>query len=74
MAGVKHSVFRRAHQRHGLPFQTAGISLPDRDAALDWIDTNQLARRNLTPDQASLLRGRRYNRMKKREGAQGREG
>jgi hypothetical protein len=29
---------------------------------------NQLGRRNLTPDQYSLLRGRRYNRLK-RQGA-----
>ena len=30
-----------------------------------WIDTNQLGRRNLSPDMASLLRGRIYNRVKK---------
>ncbi len=29
------------------------------------MDANQLGRRNLTPDQRSLLRGRRYNRTKK---------
>jgi len=29
------------------------------------IDANQLGRRNLSPDQSSLLRGRRYNRTKK---------
>lgn len=52
-------------QAHAIPFQTVTVSLPDRDAALDWIDANQLGRRNLTPDQASLLRGRRYNRLKK---------
>src|SRR5262245_44743181 len=55
-------------QRHALPFETTSVSLPDREAALDGIDTNQLGRRNLTPDQASLLRGRIYNRAKKREG------
>jgi len=33
--------------------------------AADWIDANQLGRRNLTPDQMSLIRGRRYNRAKK---------
>ena len=38
--------------------------IPDRDAAQDWIDKNQLGRRNLSPDQASMLRGRRYNRLK----------
>jgi hypothetical protein len=49
-------------------FETVAVDLPDRDAAEDWIDTNQLGRRNLTPDQASLLRGRRYNRLKKSHG------
>ena len=37
----------------------------DEDAAMDWMDANQLGRRNLKPDQRSLLRGRRYNRTKK---------
>lgn len=32
---------------------------------MDWIDANQLGRRNLTPDQMSFIRGRRYNRVKK---------
>ena len=32
---------------------------------MDWMDANQLGRRNLTPDQRSILRGRRYNRTKK---------
>lgn len=48
-----------------LPFPVIEIALPDREAAADWIDTNQLGRRNLTPDQASLIRGRRYNRQKR---------
>ena len=29
------------------------------------MDANQLGRRNLTPDQRSIMRGRRYNRTKK---------
>jgi hypothetical protein len=52
-------------QRLAIPFRTMDVDLPDRDAAADWIDKNQLGRRNLTPDQMSLLRGRRYNRAKK---------
>jgi len=52
---------------HGIPFKTATISLLDREAAADWIDANQLGRRNLNPDAAALLRGRRYNRTKKAE-------
>lgn len=53
---------------HDLPFATVAVDLPSREAAEDWIDTNQLGRRNLTPDQASLLRGRRYLRAKKPHG------
>ena len=52
----------------GRPFNVAPMSFPSRDAAADWVDRNQLGRRNLTPDQMSLLRGRRYNRAKKAHG------
>ncbi len=53
-------------QRHKLLFQVLEYEFPDRRAAADWIDRNQLGRRNLTPDQMSLIRGRRYNRVKHR--------
>jgi len=36
----------------------------------DRIDANQLGRRNLAPDQVSLLRGRRHNRLKRVHGGQ----
>lgn len=52
-------------ERLSIDFRTVEIDLPDRDAVADWIDANQLGRRNLTPDQSRLLRGRRYNRAKK---------
>lgn len=51
--------------RLGLPFDVVSVDLPNREAAEDWIDANQLGRRNLTPDAFRLLVGRRYNRMKK---------
>ena len=54
--------------KHNLPFTTRAVSLSSRDAAMDWIDTNQLGRRNLSPDQMSIIRGRLYNRMKKPHG------
>jgi len=38
--------------------------------AADWIDANQLGRRNLSPDVMSLLRGRMYRRTKKPHGGQ----
>lgn len=32
---------------------------------MDWMDANQLGRRNLTPDNFRWILGRRYNRTKK---------
>lgn len=55
--------------RHGIEFDTVDIELPDRESARDWIDANQLGRRNLSPDAFKLLLGRRYNRTKKARGA-----
>lgn len=69
-----HDILLDGHNRlriceaHGIPYVTTPIELADREAAADWIDANQLGRRNLTPDQASLLRGRRYNRVKGGQG------
>ena len=59
--------------RHGIDYQIRHLSLPDRESAADWIDAHQLHRRNLTPDQMSLLRGRRYNRLKRQDGGHGRQ-
>jgi len=58
--------------RLGIEFDTvAVISIETRQAAMDWIDRNQLGRRNLTPDQMSLIRGRMYNRTKRQDGGHG---
>ena len=57
--------------RHDLRFNIAEIDLVDRAAAEDWIDANQLGRRNLSPDQRALILGRRYNRQKRRQGGTG---
>ena len=63
------------HNRHeictrlGIGYRVVELSFPDREAAADWIDRNQLGRRNLPPEHRSLLRGRMYERAKKREGA-----
>lgn len=51
--------------RHGIRFDTVEMELPDRDAVMDWMDRNQLGRRNLKPDIFILLLGRCYNRTKK---------
>jgi len=54
--------------RHGIEFKTVQKEFSSREDAMDWMDANQLGRRNLKPDQFTLLLGRRYNRAKKREG------
>jgi phage N-6-adenine-methyltransferase len=65
------------HNRHrictrlDLPFELVEIELDDREAAEDWIDRNQLGRRNLSPDAYRLLLGRRYNRLKRPQGGTG---
>ncbi|HPD46118.1 MAG TPA: hypothetical protein P5279_06255 [Anaerohalosphaeraceae bacterium] len=52
-------------RKHNLEFQTVPkLTINDRDEAKDWIDKNQLGRRNLTPDQMSLIRGRIRERRK----------
>jgi len=51
-------------EKHGIPFGTFALSFDNREAAEDWIDRNQLGRRNLAPDQWNLIMGRVYNRTK----------
>lgn len=45
---------------HGIPFQIEKLVFRDRKVAHNWIINNQLGRRNVTPEQASYLRGKRY--------------
>lgn len=52
-------------QTVGVEFRTVSVDLEDREAAEDWIDTNQLGRRNLSPMAVSEIRGRLYNRAKR---------
>jgi hypothetical protein len=62
------------HNRHdicidlGIDFDTVNVFLDNREDALDWIDRHQLDRRNLDPGEISLIRGRIYNRAKKKHG------
>jgi hypothetical protein len=53
---------------HNIEYTIQGINLPDRNAAKDWIDKNQLAHRNLAPGEFILVIGRLYNRQKKAHG------
>jgi N6-adenosine-specific RNA methylase IME4 len=60
-------------KRHSISFNTvpAPPYIQTEDDASDWIDKNQLGRRNLSPDAFKLLLGRRYNRTKKNDGQRG---
>jgi len=58
-------------KQHDRWFDVKVIELPDRQAAINWIINNQLGRRNLHPDQASYLRGKRYNGEKRQDGGHG---
>ena len=51
-------------KEYGLEFKTVGIELPDKETAKEWIISNQLARRNLTPQEASYYRGKMYEIQK----------
>ncbi len=65
-----HNILLDGHNRydlctqHGIEFKTVALELPDRMAAHDWIISNQLGRRNLTPEAVSYLRGKRYKSLK----------
>lgn len=55
-------------QKHGLPFDIVELSFSSRNEAYNWIIDNQLSRRNITPEQASYLRGKRYLAEKRENG------
>ena len=55
--------------QNGIPFETVEISTMNRETAKCWIIMNQLGRRNVSPDVASMLRGIFYETRKKAHGA-----
>lgn len=55
-------------QRHGLDFQVVQKEFATREQAKAWMIGNQLGRRNLTPEQQSYLRGKRYENEKQMHG------
>jgi len=54
--------------RHGIKFETVEMEFADEEAALDWMDANQLGRRNLAPDSRTYIIGRRVARSEKHKG------
>jgi hypothetical protein len=71
LRGDDDLVLLDGHNRHeickrlGLPFHYTYIDFDTREQAADWIDRNQLGRRNLSRQDYKLLLGRRYNRAKR---------
>jgi ParB family chromosome partitioning protein len=55
---------------HDIDFDVSFMTFNNRDDAERWIIRNQLGRRNLKPDDASLLRARLYESLKKPHGGQ----
>jgi hypothetical protein len=51
-------------QKHGLTFTTSSIAFNNIEEAEEWIDANQLGRRNLTVDAFRYLIGKQYNKDK----------
>jgi len=58
-------------RKHNIEFETKELEFDNKEDVKDWIDANQLGRRNLTDDQRQVLIGRRYNREKNRQGGTG---
>lgn len=54
--------------RLGIEYGIEEMLFDDRDAVIDWMEDNQLGRRNLKPDAFTYLLGRKYNRQKKSQG------
>ena len=50
--------------RHGLPFKITEMEFESRQDVIAWIIGNQLARRNLTPEQRAYLIGKQYLEQK----------
>lgn len=54
--------------KHDISFNTVGMEFSNIDDVADWMEDNQLGRRNLTADQFKYLIGRKYNRLKSSHG------
>ena len=49
---------------NNIPFKTISMNFDNESQVIEWIDKNQVGRRNITADQLRVIRGRSYNRMK----------
>jgi hypothetical protein len=60
-------------RRHGLPFTVQELAFASQEEVINWMIATQLGRRNLTPEQKSYLRGKRYNLEKRQDGGHGQQ-
>jgi hypothetical protein len=60
-------------RRLGLAFAVKGIRFASRDQASNWIERNQLGRRNLSRESFAIILGRIYNATKLKKGGQTKE-
>lgn len=58
-------------QRVDKPFKTTALRFETREECVEWIVSNQLGRRNLSDEQKSYLRGKRYQSEKRADGGHG---
>lgn len=56
----RYEICARLH----ISYRIVEIQIADRAAAINWIANHQLGRRNITPETASYLRGKRYLHLK----------
>lgn len=54
----------RICSKHSLDYKVVQKDFSNLNEVKDWMINNQLGRRNLTPEQSAILRGRLYNRIK----------
>lgn len=58
-------------QKHGLGFRTVEKEIATDADVIDWMINNQLGKRNITEEQKSYLRGKRYENEKNKQGGTG---
>jgi N6-adenosine-specific RNA methylase IME4 len=51
--------------RNDIAFETDDVEFEDIEAAIVWVEENQLGRRNLTPDQFNYFIGQKFEREKR---------
>lgn len=62
-----HNRYRILQDHPEIPLFTETLIFDDRSEALEWICSNQLGRRNLTPEQKRYLTGKKYEAQKRVE-------